>query len=73
MDCLIEMAGWQRDNMWHDVSELPSNGSKIVVVGQSDDVFSCTHVAGGKYKAYWDVYDLRNCKKWCYVEDLLPV
>ena len=66
-------ADWQRKNIWHDVSELPNNGTEIVVIGKNDEVFSCTHVAGGKYRAYWDLYDLRDCKKWCYREDLLPV
>lgn len=66
-------AGWQRDSLWHDVSELPRDNSRIVVVGQSNDVFSCEHTTGGKYRAYWSLYDLRKCKKWCYIEDLLPV
>lgn len=66
-------ADWQQNNVWRDVSELPRDNSRIVVVGQSNDVFSCEHTTGGKYRAYWSLYDLRKCKKWCYIEDLLPV
>ena len=65
-------ADWQRKNVWHDVAELPNDNRKIVVIGNDDVVFSCTYVSDGNYRAWWALYDLRKCKKWCYVEDLLP-
>ena len=72
-DCLIEMAVWQRNSIWHDTTELPNDGKRIVVVGSDDVVFSCTYVGDGNYRAFWGLYDLRKQKKWCYVDELLPV
>lgn len=66
-------AGWQRNSLWRDTTEMPNDGKRIVVVGSDDIVFSCTYVGDGHYKAFWGLYDLRKQKKWCYVDELLPV
>ena len=66
-------AVWQRNSIWHDTTELPNDGKRIVVIGSDDVVFSCTYVGDGNYRAFWGLYDLRKQKKWCYVDELLPV
>lgn len=66
----IDGAEWRINAIWHDAKE-PANQKSSILIYNKYGVLQADYTG---YYSDWEKYvKIYKIKKWCYMEDLLPI